>query len=1016
MPCVSEHQVLALVGGRLEGSTLAEVERHVEQCETCRAIVVEVAEPDRSRAIRAPTRIGRYEILEPIAAGQMGVVYSARDPQLGRTVALKLLRRGSAAAVPGESSASTAREAQAMAGLSHPAVVAVHDAGIHEDQRYIVMERIEGGTLRQWLAERPRGWKEILTALLTAGRGLAAAHAAGIVHRDFKPDNVLVGTDGRVRVTDFGLAQLASATLPTQPPDPTRPARSTTSTGTIAGSPAYMAPEVCRGAPADARSDLFSFCATAYEALYGILPFAGRTLEELAKSVELGELRRPLRKGAPSRIRHLLARGLAARREERPRSLDSLLDSMADSLRPVGRRAAALAAAVAALLGAVLLATRAREPARMTLAVADFVNDTHDDDLNALSGLLITALEQSPRFSVISRWRMVDILRQMGRSDVERIDEGLAREVSKRAHVDALVVSSIQRFGEFYAIDLKVLDPARGTYVFAAKQEGRGKETIPALIDKLSELTRAGLRGRASDTGAADAPVAQTTTANLAAYQHFFRAEELLSRDDFPRAEQELRRAVALDGDFALGRLWLAFVLAWDHRSEYAKELERALQLRERLPEPKRCAADALVALQRDFAEGNAKAKECAARFPEEKMSLLQFVETTFHRGELTSAAAYFERLQSLDPGFAAARDHQFATWQMLGRFDKMMALAESYRARDHNDRAYAYLAHTHMAAGNWERARAVLREAELLFPESPLPGLQRILPTLLAGEAAEAEAGFARLPWRERLDKTTWVGSPGHTGLVREKDPGRPEERRHARTVLDEYQGRYRKAMAEIDRQLVEARKTGFPRDVEWPIHQKVILLVLGYHDVAAARKAEEEMPADAPWLTDLCLLQGDVERADSLPPATLNLLPGGEDRVAADRLRKSGRISEAIPLYEKLAATHAIPRVYEWLYTLAELYLQTGQPLKAVASLRRLQSTFPQRLWWQPGGQVFVHRFSSSFHLLGQAYEQSGDTSAALQAYQRFLRIWSDADPELEELVHARQRTAALTARSQR
>ena len=312
----------------------------------------------------------------------------------------------------------------------------------------------------------------------------------------------------------------------------------------------------------------------------------------------------------------------------------------------------------------------------------------------------------------------------------------------------------------------------------------------------------------------------------------------------------------------------------------------------------------------------------------------------------------------------------------------------------------------------DWERAGAVLREAELSFPESPLPGLQSILRPLLAGEPDEAEAGFALLPWREGLDETRWIGSPGHNGLVREKDPGRPEERRHARTVLDEYQGRYRSAMAGIDRQLAEARKTGFPRDVEWPIHQKVILLVLGYRDVAAARKAEEELPADAPWLIDLCLLQGDVDRAASLPPAALNLLPGGEDRVVADRLRKSGRIAEAIPVYEKLAGSYAIPRVYEWLYTLGELYLQTGQPLKAVASLRRLQSTFPQRLWWQPGGQVFVHRFTSSFHLLGQAYERAGDRDRALEAYKRFLHIWSAADPDLEELQNARARVAALSS----
>ena len=192
-----------------------------------------------------PIKIGRFTIVRELGAGGMGVVYVAYDEQLDRRVAVKLLRR---AETDTQGKARLAREAQAMARLSHPNVVTVHEVGTHQDQVFVAMEFVDGGDLRSWLEQERRGWPAIVEAFRQAGEGLAAAHAAGIVHRDFKPDNVLVGHDGRVRVADFGLAHALDATVELGEREPTisssnKLEQSLTRTGALMGTPAYMAPE-----------------------------------------------------------------------------------------------------------------------------------------------------------------------------------------------------------------------------------------------------------------------------------------------------------------------------------------------------------------------------------------------------------------------------------------------------------------------------------------------------------------------------------------------------------------------------------------------------------------------------------------------------------------------------------------------------------------------------------------------------------------------------------------------------
>jgi hypothetical protein len=326
------------------------------------------SEPPLSEAppseLAAGSRVGRYLVDRPIGRGGMGIVYRARDPALNRAVAVKLLMaRGISPAERERLRARLLQEAQAMARLSHPEVMPVYDVGAFGEQLFVAMECVDGETLRQWRAAAHRSLAEVLGVYERAGSGLAAAHEAGLVHRDFKPDNVLVGRDGRVRVTDFGLARVPHAAPAVVQPgaDGADTAQlALTRTGTLLGTPAYMAPEQLRGGVADARSDVFSFCVALYEALYGERPFEGNNLAALRTAIEGGAVRSPpIITPVPRWLRTVLLRGLKATPDERFPSMRALLNALrnarASARHRLARAASAGAIAIAALGGFAIL-------------------------------------------------------------------------------------------------------------------------------------------------------------------------------------------------------------------------------------------------------------------------------------------------------------------------------------------------------------------------------------------------------------------------------------------------------------------------------------------------------------------------------------------------------------------------------------------------------------------------------------------------------------------------------------
>jgi tetratricopeptide (TPR) repeat protein len=939
---------------------------------------------------------GRFEVLRELGRGGFGVVFEARDRELGRLVAVKVVR-----ARRGVDPGMLRAEAEAAAALHHPNIVTVHDLGSAGGEGWLVLELLRGETLEARLHRGALPGPEALRVATEIARGLAHAHHAGVLHRDLKPSNVFLCDDGTVKILDFGLSRVFGS-----------------GSGPEGGTPAYMAPEQWRREPEDERTDVFALGVMLHEMLTGHRPFA----VESGRSTALDDGPSPeLPAGAaPRSVRALVRRSTSRAPKDRPRDgaavLETLLEQRAALDAGRTRRRVVLAGALVGLVALLaLLATRVlrdRDLApgqRIPVAVADFQNGTSDPELNGLSGMLTTSLEQSKRLTVLTRSRLADLIRQMNREVPDRIDESLAREVGKAAGVKALLLATVHRFDDLYAIEMRALDPATDQYLFTLKEEGRGKASIPGMIDRLSAQTRERLRERPADL-AGGRGVADVTTANLAAYEHYFKGRQAMDLYRFDAATQEFEAALKIDPQFALAHYQRAVIDAWtpvwtkasstgDEASLRTMQahLVNAMRLADRLPEKERLALLGWKATVENRREEALRLRDQAFEaYPQDKEAAFWAGDVRFHEGKYDAAMPYFERALELDPNYVLSLDHLARGFELLGKPERELDVSRRWIEVSHSAESHRFAGRAILSLDRPDEAEREFRNAfELDGKLWPSPALAYWL--LAQGRAREAEAmarqGLATVSRRatEQKDADAHSQRAAYLRLL-VSTLGQQGRWREAQALVDglaeagvpdvdvaQLRLGFGTATRSLDRVLAagaEAERAGLLRSAKPLLSAAVSVAYLG--NPAAAALLAERARAAPDW--------ADVE------PAQVRFY----DALVAWR---AGRLDDAEALFRTFAESPVVPLRYRGLHLLAEVQLARGKDAEGAASLERTRA-----MPWSPAieGRSWIDQ--DVLFLLAGAYERLGERPKALERIDELLKGWQRADADLPRLAEAR------------
>jgi len=948
-------------------------------------------------------RIHQYEIREKLGEGGMGVVYRADDTRLGRAVALKFLHPSVLAST--EQSQRLLAEARAAAGLSHPNICTVYEINEADGEAFIAMQLVDGTTLRDRVLSGRIEVDEALRILTQVAEGLAEAHRKGIVHRDMKSSNIMITPSGRAVIMDFGLAR---------PSGPLRPEERFSSRGTSS----YMSPEHSRGDTIDQRADIWSMGVILYEMLSGQLPFRGDYEAAVTYSI-LNDAPRPiteLRPGLPDDVARIVEHCLEKNPSARFQSLDGLLAALraaiappAHERRPWSRlRIASVAAAAVLTLAAALFTYdffRGRQAGgeeRVPIAVIDFNNDAHEPALEGLSGMLITALEQSRRLQVMTRSRMFDTLKTMGEKDATRIDESLGQRICDAADVRALVIPTVRRFGDLYSIDLKVLDTRNHRYIYTAREEGHGLESIPHMIDEVARGIRIDFRD-SQDAVANTAPVGSLTTVDLDAYQAYFEGESLLNRLDFDAAGKSFQSAIRQDSTFALAYYRLAYTEWWARGQQAVarRHVAYAMHNLDRIPVKERYLVRALSAgLEQGFEAQIGILRDMRNLYPDDKEMLFGLGDAEFHSGSVDSSIVHFKAALAIDP--MMERSLQHLSWAYQGRGMDAEALATARRWVDatHAVEAYEFLAGSYIRAGKIDDALAALEVARSRAPQSPVIALR--MATILFRERKIDEAAAQTAAADELL-------------RVHNEFSARGELWRMRAGILYPYTGRYRDVMRVLDEsQAVLAQAAP---DSATMAGIRISKAVLGYWGDQNAPRALAALNKIAPLAEAhargelaqvkivLSLFAGDSTRARELIRTEgVHMSADGRAVVNAMQAMVGGDCKAGARLAEQRKSFGANRSAREVLrYTSARCLIDAGHADQAIPELL----TVVNAPLLNPDAAAC---YGPSWYQLGRAYEATGDVRHSIEAYETLLRMWKDSDPDLPLRLDAEARLVAL------
>jgi tetratricopeptide (TPR) repeat protein/TolB-like protein len=1017
-------------------------------CAKCGTKFGHAAEPSFTRTLETTPEglgkgklfAGRFELIEELGAGGMGIVYRAFDKEIGEEIALKVLHPD--IALDERTVDRFRNEIKLARRITHKNVCRMHE--LHQDgkQLFITMEYVPGQDLKGLIKDTGAlATGKAISIAKQVAEGLAEAHDLGVIHRDLKPQNIMVEKEGNAKIMDFGIARsLRTAGMTTE--------------GMIIGTPEYMAPEQVEGQEADQRTDIYALGAILFEMVTGRVPFEGDSPLSVAykHKNEIPIAPRKLNAEIPEPLSGLILRCLEKEKDDRYQNADEVLADLVrieDGLpiservvlkarptirisreKPAGLRrflVLALVLLVLIMAGGVawrFLFRKGAAPAAKienSIAVISFKNQTGDPAYDRLQevipNLLITNLENTGLFYVATWERMKDILKQMGVKQARLIDSDLGFEVCRREGIKAIAIGSFTKAGDVFVTDVKILDAETKRLLKSANIKGTGVDSIlETQIDALSREMSLGLGVEKGKVEAARLNIKDITTQSLQAYDYFLKGKEAYTHESWADLKKDMEKALEIDPTFAMAYVYLAWANYFLGDQKARNEtLEKGMAFSDRTSEKDRLFLEGTYALfiKRDREKYQMILKELIRKFPKEKWAFHYLGDIYYARGDYVRACDQYKKWLELDPQDIFAINHLLMATIPQRDFKKALEYIKMHDAIAPPDAAnLRWQALMYRKMGQLDKAIAKNKEALKINPDfvQSASYLSRLY-------ALKEEYGESVRWANEYVSKVSSTSQKSDAYLER--------------GIYLCWLGNLKEALNDFTQAEKMAEQvenwSGKRTAVEW---KGIAYLALSELELSrksfddTVRIAEEHLPNDVPaskaraawWMGNLAIKQGRIDQAKARLSELESFLPKADkgiqndlnlwhDLLQGEVFLAQGSLDAALPISQK-ACRPGSPFQDDSMYymdLLARFYAKRGEVSKAISEYERLL-----RPDFSADVTYLIHPL---YHYrLGLLYERAGEVAKAKAQYQRFLELWKDADPGLAEVEDARSRLAAL------